>query len=158
MCRKSIFLLLVFFLLCGCELTLSEPYKFRYGIDQITNIEILEQNPVYSSWDDRFFKVKTLEPAQYEEFLTDLSSVKGQPFVNPPGDSFDLFVFCISYFNGEKEYISCGNNAYAIPGKGIVMDTYWFSDEKGFDAVISKYLEEDISEKREAWNKTIMEK
>ena len=55
MCRKIIFLLLVFFLLCGCELTLSEPYKFRYGIDQITNIEILEQNPVYSSWDDRFF-------------------------------------------------------------------------------------------------------
>ena len=151
MYKKIFMLFLLACMLFGCALDFSRPYKFRQGIDEITSIKLMQQNLVYTSWEDRFFELKSLEPAQYEEFLQDLSALKGQPFINPPFDSFDVFVFCISYVNGEKEYISCYNNAYFIPDKGIVMDSYWFSDDEGFDLLISKYLGKDISKEREGW-------
>ena len=150
MYKKCIALFLVTCILCGCKVDFSKPYEFRQDIDQITSIKILKQNPDYLSWEDRFFEVKTLEPTQHEEFVCDLPTVKGQPFINPPFTLFDLYVFCISYTNGEKEYISCYNNAYFIPQKGVVMDTYWFSDEAGFEKLISKYLGEDISVERDS--------
>ena len=138
--KKIFVLLLLAAIFQGCVLNPSKPYEIQYSIDQIIRIDILEQNTEYSTWDERFLVRVTLDQTQYTEFLNQLYSLKGQPFFNPPSADFDLYVFCISYTNGEKEYISSNNNAYLVPGQDVSLGTYWFSDKDGFEQLIQKYL------------------
>jgi len=98
------------------------------------------QNKEYSNWEERFEVIVELDPSQYSYFLEKLSSVKGQPFFNPPGTDFGLYVIRITYIDGEEEFISCDNNAYLRPGKELRYDTYWFSDKDGFDQLIQEFI------------------
>jgi len=126
--------------LAGCAADPSKPYSFRQKESQIVEISILVQNKEYSNWEERFEVIVELDPSQYSYFLEKLSSVKGQPFFNPPGTDFGLYVIRITYIDGEEEFISCDNNAYLRPGKELRYDTYWFSDKDGFDQLIQEFI------------------
>ena len=126
--------------LAGCLLDPSKPYSYSQEINQIDKISILLQSKEYSNWEERFSVITELDQSQYTGFLRKLSSIKGQPFINPPSVDFGLYVVCITYKNGEEEYISCNNNAYLLPGKTIRYDTYWFSDKDGFAQLIEEYI------------------
>lgn len=130
----------VLFLLPGCVFDISAPYTFRQSKENIVCIEILTQINEQAAWDDRFEVVNTLDTSLHNTFIDRLASIKGQNFINPPSTSFDLYVICITYADGEKEYISSCNNGYRLPGGEIQLDTYWFSDKEGFDALIAQYM------------------
>ena len=139
--QKKLAVIMIFLLLliAGCHIDPSNPYSFRQEFSEISSIEILLQNDTYSSWDERFSLLLTLEASKHNDFVSDLSEIKGQPFFNPPPTSFDKYVIRITYKNGEEEYISRDNNGYKTPGSKLCLDTYWFSDKEGFYKLLSEY-------------------
>ena len=138
--RYFLILALFCFSLTGCLLDPSEPYSFYQSENQITCIDILQQNSSYTSWEDRFVLCRTLQPDEHTALLSDLLSVTGQPFWSPPSSSFGNYVIRITYFDGSEEYISSSNNGYLTVDKKFIYDTYRFTDFDGFNKLISKYL------------------
>lgn len=137
--KLAVLIFFLLFVIAGCRIDPSTPYSFRQELTEISSIEILLQNDTYSSWDDRFSLLTTLETSKYNDFVKDLSAIKGQPFFNPPPTSFDKYVIRITYNNGEEEYISRDNNGYKTPESKLYLDTYWFSDKGAFYKLLSEY-------------------
>lgn len=136
--------LIFLFALHGCVLDPSAPYSFRQEEAMVERVSILKQNDQYSDWQDRFSVITELDESQFSAFLTEITKVKGQPFINPPHDSFDEYVIEIIYQDGEIEYISSNNNAYWRPGQELQIRSYWFSDKDGFDKLVARYAWEPL--------------
>ena len=142
--RVLIVFILVVCVLSGCWFITEAQYEFRQEFDQIVSIEILKKQYDSINVDVPMDVIKTIDPAEHKDVIDALLAAQGSRVGLEPGTGFGVYIFRITYKNGEMEMIGDYNNGYITPNGEVHQGIYSF-DSKQFYEVISRFLGEEVT-------------
>lgn len=141
--RIAILVMMLSLVLSGCSYMLKNNYEFAHGVDQIVSIDILDNddlNPLLE--DDPDPEVLcTISENSFNTFISELTNISGNMFLNDPPKGYGSVVIRIAYSNGDFELIGRHNSSVHLTSGGSYAVAFLF-EEEGFNEFLRNYVDE----------------